>query len=203
MPAETWFIIHYPLCGNYDWWSVQSTENLSGNGVILTIFLSSSFLDSGIFTHFLEKKMRITLFISNHRYAPFQIHHLSIMASHHFPGYPISSLYASYQLKGLRKYVLFQLRNAPVYGKQVLVLFHLDTDWLPWSCGTYGDSIVLGDSDTLSGSELYIFWWYAQHFQLTSYLCDPWLLHRSTVQQDLALYGKFLNSSSDDQRSYL
>lgn len=169
--------------------------------LILTIFLSSSFLDIEIFTHFLAKKMRITLFILNHRYVPFQLHHLSITAVHHFPDYPIPSLYASYQLKELRKYVLFQLRNAPVYGKQVL--FHPDTDWLPWSCGTYGDSIVPGDSDTLSRSELHIFWWYAQHFQLTSCLCDPWSLYKSAEHQDLLLHGKCLNSSSDDQRSYL
>ena len=125
--------------------------------LILRVFLSSSFLDIKIFTHFFTKKMRITLFILNHRYVPFQLHHLAIMASHNFPDHLIPSLYASYQLKGLRKYVLFQLRNAPVYGKQVQVLFHPDTDWLPWSCGTYGDSIVPGNSDTLSGSELHIF----------------------------------------------
>ena len=70
--------------------------------LILRVFLSSSFLDIEIFTHFLAKKMRITLFILNHRYVPFQLHHLTIMASHHFPDYLIPSLYASYQLKGLR-----------------------------------------------------------------------------------------------------
>ena len=40
--------------------------------------------------------MRITLFILNHRYVPFQLHHLSIMASHHFPDYPIPSLYQEF-----------------------------------------------------------------------------------------------------------
>ena len=109
-------------------WYLRPWKDLHCLQLILTIFLSSSFLDIEIFTHFLAKKMRITLFILNHRYVPFQLHHLSITAVHHFPDYPIPSLYASYQLKELRKYVLFQLRNAPVYGKQVL--FHPDTDWL-------------------------------------------------------------------------
>ena len=86
-------------------------QPLKQNELIRRIFLSSSFLGIKIFTHFFTKKMRITLFILNHRYVPFQLHHLAIMASHHFPDYPIPSLYASYQLKGLRKYVLFQLRN--------------------------------------------------------------------------------------------
>ena len=32
MPAETWYIIRYPLCGSFDRRSVQSTENLFGYG---------------------------------------------------------------------------------------------------------------------------------------------------------------------------
>ena len=120
------------------------------------IFILIFFEYSGIFS-LSSPKDEDNLFILNRRYAPFQLHHLATMAFHHSPDYPIPSLYASYQRKVLHKYALFPLRNVLVYGKQVQVQFHPDTDWLLRSCGTYEDSIVLEDLDILSGSGPHIF----------------------------------------------
>ena len=62
MLKSFWMIAHSPSMDFLK--SVYPVyPNVRINRVILTIFLSSSFLDKEIFTHFFTKKMRITYFV--------------------------------------------------------------------------------------------------------------------------------------------